>query len=200
MRISTLAALATMLLLPVAANGQRVREGLGVSVSVSHLNFAGGAMTPATGTEIRPANGLTFEIGADWNRRGWMASIGTGFAREPVQASDAISALVDRTLPINRYRLVGALTRWLVSNRRSRFGLAAAPLLDHWTGNGLRARTVLGFEAQVRLAFPVGRVELENRASLGWEGSPFSTTDLGSNASPRTLRTVSLGLALRYRP
>jgi hypothetical protein len=76
--------------------------------------------------------------------------------------------------------------------------LSAGPTLDHWDTPGIGSRTVAGVRAGAVLAFSLGGMQWENRVTYGVSGSPFQKRDLPPGATVSALRTIGVGVALRF--
>jgi hypothetical protein len=189
------------LLLPVTLAAQRPAARWTVTLSLAHESFRGASSdtssVPGTTVQVLPSSRLGTELGLNRRFGAWDVAISAGYASGVLRARTDLLVLDDRTTPVKRYR--GAL---LVARRMTGIGetsllLMGGPLVDHWTTSGIGDRTTLGARAGVALRIPMGPLELENRVLFGLGGSPFKKRDLPPEARIETLRTWSVGVALR---
>ncbi|MEO8138884.1 MAG: hypothetical protein ABI742_04505 [Gemmatimonadota bacterium] len=154
---------------------------------------------PGTTVEVYPSSRLSTELGLGRRIGTWDVTVSAGYASGDLRAKTDLLVLDDRTTSVKRYRGALLLSRRLAGFRESSLLLVGGPVVDHWTTTGLGDRTTLGGRVGVALRVPLGRLELENRALFGIGASPFNRRDLPPEAKIESLRSWSLGVALRLR-
>lgn len=154
---------------------------------------------PGTTVEVYPSSRLSTELGLGRRLGAWDLTVSAGYASGDLRATTDLLAVDDRTTSVTRYRGALLLSRRVARFREASLLLLGGPVVDHWTTTGLGDRTTVGGRAGVALRVPLGRVELENRALFGLGSSPFNRRDLPPEAKIESLRSWSLGVALRLR-
>ncbi len=187
-----------VLMLPttVAAQG---RWALVLNVARESFRGASNDTTslPGTTVEVYPSSRIATEIGVSRSLGAWDLALTGGYASGDLRASTDRLVLDDRTTPVRRYRGALLLGRRVLAMREASLRLVAGPVVDHWTTSGLGDRTTLGGRVGVALRIPLGPVEFENRALFGLGPSPFNRRDLPPEARLESLRSWSVGAALR---
>lgn len=201
-RRTVLAALALVLLARPTA-GQSRPGGWALGLSGSKSSFAGASRdtlaVPGVRTEVRPEPKLGVQAELSWSNAVWEASLGLGFATGHLKADNSVLALEDKTTTCRRVRLSGSLGRRLAAVGQNSLLLEAGPTVDRWSMTSFQGRFSFGAQMRLRFRVPLGRLDLENFAALGWSTSPFSPADLPAGAERLALRSFSLGGGLRYR-
>jgi hypothetical protein len=196
--------LAAVLLLVTARpmRAQTVRDGWELSLLASHVGFTGAARDPVavrgSTAELHP--GSRFAGSADLSHRHglWEFALSLGLSKGNLLAQTEDLALTDRTTATNRWRVGLALGRRVVGVGATEVWLSGGPALDYWQVTTLDGKFSPGVEASLSLRVPLGRFEIENRASFGVSGSPFRRSDLPVTTDTRVLRAFSLGIGARY--
>ena len=99
---------------------------------------------------------------------------------------------------MSRYRLAIGIARRVASAGSGVIAVALAPTLDLWAVDGDN-RVRAGAEGRLVLRVPLGAVELENRIGVGFSGNPIEAADIGAVSDLRGLRSILVGVGLRFR-
>jgi hypothetical protein len=186
---------------PTALNAQRAAERWTLVLHVARESFGGASSdtttVPGTTVAVYPASRLATEVGVSRRLGEWDLALSAGYASGDLRASTDRLTLDDRTTSLKRYRGSLMLGRTLMALREASLRLVLGPVVDHWTASGLGDRTTLGGRVGVALRVPLGPVGLENRVLFGLGPSPFNRRDLPPEARTESLRSGSIGAALR---
>jgi hypothetical protein len=186
---------------PTAAQTQAGYTGWHLGGGVEAVRFGHVAMSqaaPGVTAEVRPSGRPAIHLSAGKEYVSWGFELEAGWAGGHIEAGNDALSIQDRTTDVSRYRLAIAVVRKIAVVGHGGIGLSLAPALDLWTVGG-NTRVRAGAEGRVVLRAPLGSVELENRIGVGFSGNPVQATDLGEVSDLRGLRTLSVGLGLRFR-
>lgn len=201
-RCTVFAALALGMLAQSAA-GQSRQGGWAIGLSGVKSSFAGASRDtmaiPGVSTEVRPEPRLGLQAELSWSGAAWEASLGLGFASGHLKADNSVLALEDKSTTCRRFRVSGSVGRRLAALGQNSLLLEAGPTVDRWSMTSFEGRFSFGAQMRLRFRVPLGRLDLENFAALGWSTSPFSPGDLPAGAQRLALRSLSVGSGLRYR-
>jgi hypothetical protein len=152
------------------------------------LRFSRGATdtseVPDVRASLRPTARLGVHLGLSRSLGAWEADIGAEYAGGQVEAYNAALKIVDRTAPITRYRIGDAVGRRLIGAGAGYFAVLLGPTVDMWAVDG-EHRVRVGGEVRVALRLPLGKVELENRITVGLSASPIEADDVGAGGVKR---------------
>lgn len=194
--------LALGLLLAAPLTAQQEGHAWSLSLSLARDVFAGASADtltiPGVSVEVSPSPRLAFEAGLARRSGLWRLELSAGYAAGPLRAKSDDFLLDDRRGDVKRYRGALTLRRRLATLGAGELALSAGPTLDHWDSPGIGSRTVAGGRGGVVLAFSLGGVVWENRVTYAVSGSPFQKRDLPQGATVSALRTVGVGVALRF--
>lgn len=197
-----LVGIAIVFVAPNVSAAQHQTEGWSVTVAASLNGFRGAASdTSMPGPlSIRPSQGIA--LGAAVARRwgAWGVSLGVSHLPTYVEAVTDELAVQERAVGLDRVRLSLLVTRRVLAVGDGALEVRAGPSLDHW---GLRSeaggRTVGGGETSLVLALPAGPVLIEHVFAYSWSAGPFWTAELPANYRREDLRTITAGMAVRFR-
>ena len=165
------------------------------AVRFGHVAVSGGL--PGTAAEIRPSPRSALHLSAGRTLGPWAVGLEAGWAGGHVEAANDAVSVQDRTSDVSRYRLAMGVERRVAAAGRGNLGVVLAPTLDLWTVGGAN-RVRAGAEARLVLRVALGSVALENRLAFGLSGNPVEAGDIGEVSELRGLRTVSVGIGLRF--
>jgi opacity protein-like surface antigen len=191
--IGTLAALT-----PVVATAQGTWT---IGIGVSRDAFTGASTDtttiPGVRVEVAPAPRLAVELGVARSAGAWEVGLQAGYASGSLRAKTDALMLDDRTGSVTRWRLSLLADRRLATFEPLSVLLLAGPAVEHWEVSGIGNRTTFSGRAGFALRIPLGRLSLENNATLGVGGSPFRPSDLPPEAEVRRMLTWSVGAGIR---
>jgi hypothetical protein len=153
---------------------------------------------PGVAAEVRPSGRPAGHVSVGRRYGSWGLDLETGWAGGHIEAGNEALLIQDRTSDVSRYRLAIGITRRVASAGSGVIAVALAPTLDLWVVDG-ESRVRAGAEGRLVLRVPLGAVELENRIGLGLSGNPIEASDIGEVSDLRGLRTVLVGVGLRFR-
>jgi opacity protein-like surface antigen len=172
-----------------------------IGIGVSRDAFTGASTDtttiPGVRVEIAPAPRLAIEIGVGRSAGAGELGLQLGYASGSLRAKTDALMLDDRTGSVTRWRLSLLAGRRLATYERLSLLLLAGPALEHWEVSGIGNRTTFSGRAGFALRIPLGRLSLENNATLGIGGSPFRPSDLPPEAEVRRMLTWSVGAGIR---
>ncbi len=148
--------------------------------------------------EVRPSGRPAIHLSVGREYRSWRLDLEAGWAGGHIEAGNDALSIQDRTSDVSRYRLAIGIARRIASAGNGTIGVALAPTLDLWAVDG-DSRVRAGAEGRLVLRVPLGSVELENRIGVGFSGNPIDATDIGAVSDLRGLRTLFMGVGLRFR-
>lgn len=185
---------------PITAQTRAVSDGWHLGGGVEVLRFAHVAVSaaaPGIAAEVRPSSRAAVHLTVGRSIGTWELFAETGWAGGHIEAANDVVAIQDRSSEVSRYRLALGVTRRLSRVGSGVLALGLVPAVDLWTVQGL-SRWCAGAEGRLILRVPLGSVELENRLQLGLSGSPIEAADVGEVSDLRGLRTVGVGMGLRF--
>ncbi len=153
---------------------------------------------PGVAAQVRPSGRPAFHLSLGRTYRSWSLDLEAGWAGGHVEAGNDALSIQDRTSDVSRYRLGIDIALRIASAGSGVVAIALAPTLDLWSVDG-ESRTRAGAEGRLMLRVPLGGIELENRIGVGFSGNPIEARDIGSVSDLRCLRTVLVGIGLRFR-
>jgi hypothetical protein len=186
---------------PIAAQMPADNTGWHLGGGVEAVRFghvAVSAAAPGVAAEIRPSGRPALHISVGRRYGSWGLELEIGWAGGHIEAGNDALVIQDRTSDVSRYRLAIGITRRVASAGSGVIAVALAPTLDLWVVDG-ESRVRAGAEGRLVLRVPLGAVELENRIGLGLSGNPIEASDIGEVSDLRGLRTVLVGVGLRFR-
>lgn len=186
---------------PIAAQISAATAGWYLGGGVEAVRFGHVAVSEAESgvpAEFRPSGRRAVHLSVGLQVRRWGFDLEAGWAGGHIEAGNDAISIHDKTSDVSRYRLAIGITRRLAAAGNGAIGVALAPTLDLWTVAG-EGRVRAGAEARLLLRVPLGAVELENRVGVGLSGNPIEAEDLGEASDLRGLRTVLVGVGLRFR-
>jgi hypothetical protein len=190
-----------ILQLPSTLAAQRSAGRWALTLHLARESFRGASSDtttiPGTRVDVYPTPRLATEIGVSRSFGEWELALGAGYASGALRASTDRLVVDDKTTSVQRYRGSLLLGRRLFRLRAASLGVLLGPVLDHWTTTGLSDQTAFGGRIGMTLRVPLGPLEFENRALFGLGPSPFNRRDLPPEAGIESLRSWSLGVALR---
>ena len=181
--------------MPTEDTGWHLGGGVEV-VRFGHVAVSQGA--PGVAAEVRPSGRAAVHLSIGRKHGAWNLDLEAGWAGGHVEAGNDALSIQDRTSDVSRYRLAIGFARRLASAGSGAIAVALAPTLDLWAVDGDN-RVRAGAEGRLVLRVPLGAVELENRIGIGLSGNPIEATDIGEVSDRRGLRTVLVGVGLRFR-
>ena len=152
---------------------------------------------PGVAAEVRPSGRPAFHLSVGRQYGAWGLDLEAGWAGGHIEAGNDAISIQDRTSSVSRYRLAVGITRRLAAAGSGAIAIALAPTLDLWAVDG-DSRVRAGTEVRLVLRVPLGPVELENRIGVGLSGNPIEAADIGEVSDLRGLRTVLVGVGLRF--
>lgn len=187
--------------LPLSA--QAADRGWGLHLGIARDAFTGGSSDTSTiaGTEVEvtPAPRIAIATGLTRQAGAWEFGLELGYSSGGLRASTDAIRIDDRSNDVTRYRAALTVGRRLARSGPVSLFLLASPGLDHWDTEGISTRTTVALRGGLVLRIPFGRVDFENRLLAGIGGSPFRREDIPPEGKVESLRTLSLGAALRLR-
>ena len=186
---------------PTAAQMPADDTGWHLGGGVEAVRFGHVAVSEAAAgvaAEIRPSGRPAVHLSVGRNYGSWGLELEAGWAGGHIEAGNDVISVQDRTSDVSRYRIAIGIARWVASAGSGGIAVALVPTLDLWAVDG-DSRVRAGAEGQLVLRVPLGAVELENRIGVGFSGSPIEAADIGEVADLRGLRTVLVGVGLRFR-
>jgi hypothetical protein len=178
---------------PITA--QRPADGTGwhLGGGVEAVRFGHVAVSeaaPGVAAEVRPSGRPAVHLSVGRKYGAWGLELEAGWAGGHIEAGNDAVSLQDRTSDVSRYRVTIGIARRVAAAGSGALAVALAPTLDLWVVNG---------DSRVMLRVPLGAVELENRIGVGFSGNPIEAADIGEVSDLRGLRTVLVGVGLRFR-
>jgi hypothetical protein len=193
----SLLAAAPPLAAQVAADDTGWHLGGGVeAVRFGHVAVSEAA--PGVAAEVRPSGRPAFHLSVGRSYGSWSLDLEAGWARGHIEAGNDALSIQDLTSDVSRYRLAMGIARMVAPAGSGVIAVALAPTLDLWAVEG-RSRVRAGAEGRLVLRVPLGAVELENRIGVGFSGNPIEAADIGEVSALRGLRTLLVGVGLRFR-
>jgi hypothetical protein len=180
----------------VPADGSGWHLGGGVEV-VRFGHVAVSEAAPEVAAEVRPTARPAFHLSAGRNFGSWRLGVEAGWAGGHIEAGNDAVSIQDRMADVSRYRFALGLARHLAAAGNGVVEVSLAPTLDLWAVDG-DSRVRAGVEARVAIRVPLGHVELENRIGAGLSGNPVEAADIGQVSDLRGLRSLFVGLGLRF--
>jgi hypothetical protein len=153
---------------------------------------------PGAGAEVRPSARPAFHASIGRAIGPWGLQLEVGWAGGHIEAGNDALSIQDRTSEVSRYRLAAGFERRVAAAGQNTVVAALAPTLDLWSVAG-DSRLRAGAEGRLMLRIPLGAVELENRLGVGLSGNPVQAGDVGEVSDLRGLRSVLVGMGLRFR-
>jgi hypothetical protein len=186
--------------LPAAAQMPADDTGWHLGGGVEAVRFGHVAVSeaaPGVAAEVRPSGRPAVHLSAGRKYGAWGLELEAGWAGGHIEAGNDALSIQDRTSDVSRYRLAIGIVRQVAAAGTGAIGIALAPTLDLWAVEGDN-RVRAGAEGRLVLRVPLGSVELENRIGVGFSGNPIEATDIGEVSDLRGLRTVFVGVGLRF--
>ena len=186
---------------PTTAQTHAVSNGWHLGGGVEVLRFSPVAVSdapPGIAAEVRPSDRAAVHLALGRSLGTWDVFAETGWAGGHIEAANDVVAIQDRSAEVARYRLALGVTRRVAHLGAGVLALGLVPVLDLWTVQGV-SRWRAGGEGRLVLRVPLGSAELENRLQVGLSGSPIVAADVGDVSELRRLRTVGVGVGLRFR-
>jgi hypothetical protein len=181
----------------VPARGSGWSLGAGVeTVRFGHVALSQAA--PGAAAKVRPSPRPAFHAAIGRGIGAWGLQLEVGWAGGHIEAGNDALSVQDRASGVSRYRVALGLERRVASAGPGTIVAALAPTLDLWAVAG-DGRVRAGAEGRLMLRIPLGAVELENRLGIGLSGNPIEAGDVGEVSELRGLRTVLVGMGLRFR-
>jgi hypothetical protein len=171
--------------------------GAGVE-TVRFGHIASSRAAPGVAAEVRPSARPALYASIGRAIGSWSLQLEAGWAGGHIEAGNDAVSVQDRTSAVSRYRLALGFERRGASAGPGTIVAALAPTLDLWSVAG-SGRIRAGAEGRLLLRIPIGAVELENRLGVGLSGNPIEAGDVGEVSDLRGLRTVLVGMGLRFR-
>jgi hypothetical protein len=171
--------------------------GAGVE-TVRFGHIASSRAAPGVAAEVRPSARPALYASIGRASGSWSLQLEAGWAGGHIEAGNDAVSVQDRTSAVSRYRLALGFERRVASAGPGTIVAALAPTLDLWSVAG-SGRIRAGAEGRLLLRIPIGAVELENRLGVGLSGNPIEAGDVGEVSDLRGLRTVLVGMGLRFR-
>ena len=181
----------------VPARGSGWSLGAGVE-AVRFGHVARSQAAPGAAAEVRPSARPAFHASIGRSHGSWSLELEAGWAGGHIEAGNDVLSVQDRTSKVSRYRLAFGIGRRVADAGPGTVVAALAPTLDLWSVAG-DSRVRAGAEARLVLRIPLGTVELENRIGVGFSGNPIEAGDIGEVSDLRGLRTLVVGMGLRFR-
>ena len=185
---------------PIAAQMPADDTGWHLGGGVEAVRFGHVAVSkaaPGVAAEVRPSGRPAVHLSVGRKYGPWGLDLEAGWAGGHIEAGNDALFIQDRTSDVSRYRLAVGIARRVASAGSGVIAVALAPTLDLWAVDG-DGRLCAGAEGRLVLRVPLGAVELENRLGLGLSGNPIEATDIGEVSDLRGLRTVLVGVGLRF--
>jgi hypothetical protein len=171
--------------------------GAGVeTVRFGHVALSQAA--PGAAAEVRPSARPAFHASVGRLYGSWSLELEAGWAGGHIEAGNDALSVQDRTSEVSRYRLALGIERRIADAGPGTVVAALAPTLDLWSVAG-DSRVRAGAEGRLILRIALGAVELENRLGVGLSGNPIEADDIGAVSDLRGLRTLLVGMGLRFR-
>jgi hypothetical protein len=188
-------------LVTARAAAQDAEPGWQLRLGAAWQGFSGGATDNVSGVEVtlRPSNTLAFELGLARRWKDWELRLDAGYADARFLGESEDVAITDKSTQSTRVRGAMTLARAIASPGANRLQLELSPALDYWDTDGVGSHAVLGGRLGVGFLVPLGSFMLENSASVGLSPSPFAKQDIPPSGKTKTLITLAVGAALRYR-
>ncbi len=181
---------------PADPSGWRLGGGVD-AVRFGHVAVSDAV--PGVAAEVRPSARAGTYLSAMRFAGDWRFGVEAGWAGGYLEAGNDVLSLQDRTAAVSRYRIAAGFGRRVASVGTGVIEIMLAPTLDLWRVDG-ESRGRAGAEARLGVRVPLGGLELENRIGLGLSGNPIEAEDLGDVSDLRGLRTLLVGIAVRFRP
>jgi hypothetical protein len=186
---------------PAAAQAPADHTGWCLGGGVEAVRFGHVAVSqavPGVAAEVRPTGRPAVHVSAGRHYGAWDVEIEAGWAGGHIEAGNDALSIQDKTADVTRYRLAIGIGRRLAVAGSGGIAVALVPTLDLWAVDGAN-RVRAGAEGRLLLRVPLGSVQLENRIGLGVSGNPIAATDIGEVSDMQGLRTISVGVGLRFR-
>lgn len=201
MRHRLLPVLLALWALPLSA--QAPDRGWALYLGIARDAFTGGSSDTSTiaGTdvEVTPAPRIAIATGLTRQAGAWEFGLELGYTSGGLRASTDAIRIDDRSNDVTRFRAALSVGRRLARSGPVSVLLLASPGVDYWESEGISTRTTVALRGGLVLRIPFGRVDFENRLLAGIGGSPFRREDIPPGGKVESLRTFSLGAALRLR-
>ncbi|MGH7579826.1 MAG: hypothetical protein ACREM9_06620 [Gemmatimonadales bacterium] len=185
---------------PIAAQMPAGSPGWHLGGGVESIRFAHVAVSqaaPGVAAEVRPSARPGVHVAVGRAVGPWALELEAGWAGGHVEVGNDAVSVQDRRSDVSRYRLALGIGRRIAAAGSGVVEVGLAPTLDLWSVEG-DGRPRAGAEARLTLRVPIGAVELENRLSAGLSGNPIVQEDVGEVSDLRGLRTLSVGIGLRF--
>jgi hypothetical protein len=186
---------------PLVAQVPARGSGWSLGVGVETVRFGYVALSqaaPGAAAEVRPSARPAFHASIGRAIGAWGLQLEVGWAGGHIEAGNDALSIQDRTSAVSRYRLAVGFERRVAAAGQNTVVAALAPTLDLWSVAG-DSRVRAGAEGRLVLRIPLGAVELENRLGVGLSGNPVQAGDVGEVSDLRGLRSVLVGMGLRFR-
>ena len=189
---------------PTAAQMPAARTGWhlgGGSDAVRFAHVAVSEAAPGVAAEVRPSGRPAVHLVGRAAAGSWGLDLEAGWAGGHIEVGKRRRLGPGSRRPdVSRYRLAV----WHRPADRGRrepapSSLALAPTLDLWAVDGDGRECVPARRRGSLLRVPLGAVELENRIGVGLSGNPIEAADIGEVSDLRGLRTLFVGIGLRFR-
>jgi hypothetical protein len=181
----------------VPASGSGWYLGAGIE-TVRFGHTARSQAAPGAAAEVRPSARPAFYASIGRGIGSWGLQLEAGWAGGHIEAGNDAVSVQDRTSAVSRYRFALGFERRVAAAGPGMIVAALAPTLDLWSVAG-SSRVRAGAEGRLLLRIPLGALELENRLGVGLSGNPIEAGDVGEVSDLRGLRTVLVGMGLRFR-
>jgi len=185
---------------PIAAQTPAGHPGWYLGGGAEAIRFAHVAVSqaaPGVAAEIRPSARPGVYVAVGRAVGPWGLELEAGWAGGHIEVGNDVVSVQDRQSDVSRYRLAIGIARRIAAAGSGVVEVALAPTLDLWSLEG-DGRLRAGAEVRLAVRVPLGTVELENRLSAGLSGNPIEEEVIGEVSDLRGLRTLSVGIGLRF--
>lgn len=186
---------------PLVAQVPPRGSGWSLGIGAETVRFGHVALSqaaPGVAAEVRPSARSAFHASVGRGIGSWGLRLEVGWAGGHLEAGNDALSIQDRTAEVSRYRLAIGFERRVAAAGPGTVVASVAPALDLWSVAG-DSRVRAGAEGRLILRIPLGAVELENRLGVGLSGNPIEVGDVGEVSDLRGLRSVMVGVGLRFR-
>jgi hypothetical protein len=186
---------------PLVAQVPARNSGWSLGAGVETIRFGYVALSlaaPGAAAEVRPSARPAVHASIGRALGPWGIQLEAGWAGGHIEAGNDALSVQDRTSEVSRYRVALGLERRIAATGPGTVVVALAPTFDLWSVAG-ESRIRAGAEARLIIRIPLGAVDLENRLGVGLSGNPIEASDIGDVSDLRGLRTVLVGMGLRFR-
>jgi hypothetical protein len=186
---------------PIAAQLPADNTGWQLGAGVEAVRFGHVAVSdaaPGVAAEVRPSGRPAIHLSVGRRYGAWSLDLEGGWAGGHLEAGNDALSIQDRTSDVSRYRLALGIARRVAAAGSGFIAIALVPTLDLWAVDG-DSRVRAGAEGRLVLRVPLGAVDLENRIGIGFSGNPIEATDIGEVSDLRGLRTILVGVGLRFQ-